>query len=276
MIALFRKSTRFNITRTKFPSQIQSISLPRRSFNIGVQEIVSMVQSSLSGLHIYTGLPWWSTISFATVFVRFCTFPLIRMQILASRKLAITLPELSFLYQLLKLRLSETSLSRVGERLKIISIFIKGVNACLTVHNVSLTRIFALPVINITLFMTFVYSVRDMLVGAYKEQLEEGGILWFEDLTMKDRSFVLPLSAIGLSYLGVDIALSATYGRQIILFKDFIQSLLILSVPLVSFLPAGVFFYWIPSSMMGILQHLMLRNVTMQRLLRMPPLVKPK
>ena len=116
-----------------------------------------------------------------------------------------------------------------------------------------------------------------MLLSTDKSSLfDDEGVLWFHDLTQKDPTFILPLTAIAISYLGIDVALLGSTGRLAIALKDVFQTLLLISVPFVAVLPCGVFCYWIPSSAFGILQSLVLRSTYFQRLLRIPPVVKPK
>ena len=97
---------------------------------------VAVIQTSLYALKNVTGLPWWLTIASSTIVVRTLIFPLIRTQILETRKLTLAMPELSFLYQLLKLRLQGTPVTKVFDRAKIFSIFIKGVRASFVLHKV--------------------------------------------------------------------------------------------------------------------------------------------
>ena len=242
--------------------------------------VPTLIQGALQSIHATTGLPWWATFATSTAFVRLGLFPLVRQQLLASRQLAGAMPELNFLYQLLKRRLGGLRPLQVAERLRILSIFVKGVNACLVLHSASVVTVIAYPLANMAVFVTFVYSLRSMISGDFRPHLQEGGFAWFSDLTQKDTSFMLPLAAVGISYTALETALLAgaaggNQARFLMLVKDVFQTLLIISIPVVSALPAGVFFYWIPSSMFGIFQTYLLRNPHFLRLIRIPPLVAP-
>jgi YidC/Oxa1 family membrane protein insertase len=253
------------------------------------------IQAGMVGLHETTGLPWWATFACSTAVVRLGLLPLTRFQLLATRNLAKSMPEVNFLAQLLRERVkSEYSkrgtASNASELLSTIAVFRKGVKASFTLNDVSLKRIFALPMVNIACFATFVFSVRDLLAGATNAppavltQLESGGTGWFVDLTVRDPTLALPVIALASSYCAIEIAFSRvgvsgadTKNMKLVtFFKDTIQTVLILSVPVVHTLPAGVFCYWIPSSIIGGLQSIALRTPLGQELLRIPPLPAPK
>lgn len=242
------------------------------------------VQSAIINIQAGTSLPWWATFASTTILVRSSMIPLVRSQIISSRKLAGAMPELNFLLQLLKQRLNGIPLSQVDERMRIVSIFIKGVKACLILHDISILNMLYYPLLNISVFVTFIYSLRDLIKNGGSigtESLQEGGLLWFTDLTSKDSSFLLPLSAIALSYSSLHVSFSGqgglvNQGRVVLLLCDVLQSLVLISMPFVLSLPSGVFFYWIPSSLYGIFQTLALRQPLVQKFLRLPLPPKPK
>jgi membrane protein insertase Oxa1/YidC/SpoIIIJ len=189
---------------------------------------------------------------------------------LENRKLAKALPELNFLVQLFRERLSSTSSSNDGssqsrgdEILNTFSVFKKGARACFTLHDVSMTRIILPPVLNISMFITFVIGVRGMIRGGDFTDMDTGGILWFENLTVADPTYALPLIAVGSSYSALEFGFTNPEerlndpnkgGRLSITIKDVFQTILLMSVPFVTQLPAGIFAYWIPSSIAGMAQ----------------------
>ena len=127
------------------------------------------------------------------------------------------MPELSFLAQLLRQRFmnmkrqspSLGSLLHNEETYRIVSIFIKGVRACLVIHNVKLSYIIGLPLTNLTVFITFIYSLREMILDPDTiHKFYEGGIFWFENLQDKDTTFILPFISLLLSYSALEVAFS--------------------------------------------------------------------
>lgn len=249
---------------------------------VDVPTLTGIIQSGVIGLQGLTGMPWWATFGASTVLVRVGLFPLVHRQILATRKLAGAVPELNFLFQLLRQRLKGVQIAQTSEQLRIVTIFLKGVNACFKLHGVSLTQIIISPLTNMAVFVTFVYSLRGLLTGETSLDLSNAGILWFPDLTIKDRTFLLPLAAVGVSYTALELAFRNGSGavggaaRFTLLLKDAFQSILLLSIPFVLPLPSGIFAYWIPSSLCGITQTALLRSSTVQRILKIQPPMPPK
>ena len=253
------------------------ILLNRRRFYEGLPNLVSAVESGMHVIKSMSGLPWWITFASSTVFVRMAIFPIVSLQLVESRKLTNAMPELGFLYQLLKLRLAGTSIIKTVEIRKIVRTFFKGVRASLVLHNVSLSMIISYPLLNIGILFSFIYSLRAMLKSkANYTEMSEGGPSWNPNLTSRDVTYVLPLTAIALSYLSIELALLGAGGRLALAVKDIFQTLVIISTPFVSGLPSGIFYYWIPSSLIGIAQTLALRSTWIQRLLRVPAVQKPK
>jgi len=252
---------------------------PRRRF----VDVPSVIQTCLISFKGATGLPWWATFACSTVFVRAAMFPLVYRQILASRTLAGAVPELNFLFQLLRQRLRTIPVRHTAEQLRVVTIFFKGVGACVKLHGVSPLQIISSPLANMAVFVTFVYSLRGLIVGGGGDGadlgLTTGGMLWFHDLTLKDGAFLLPLTALTVSYSAIELAFRTPAvggaARFTLLLKDAFQSLLLVSLPFMLPLPAGVFCYWIPSSLCGVAQTLALRNLRIQRLLRIEPKAKP-
>jgi len=235
------------------------------------------IQTGMVGLHDLSGTPWWATIAISTVFVRLSLFPLVRLQILSARKFGAAMPEINFLYQLLVKRQRGMGGAKTRERFHVLSVFVKGVNACLELNDVSKVELVAYPLVNMASFVTFVLSVRDMIVRSEDYEFEAGGLLWFRDLGAQDATFVLPLVALGLSYYALELAFrggALGSGRPqptATLLQDAGQSLLLLSAPFVAVLPAGVFCYWIPSSLFAIAQTNATRNPLSMKLLSIPP-----
>jgi YidC/Oxa1 family membrane protein insertase len=133
-------------------------------------------------------------------------------------------------------------------------------------HDVRLRSLLGVPVLNASLFITVIYSIREMVARSVTADIMDGGLWWFTDLSDKDPIMALPLVALGLSYIALDHALPE-HGRILRSIKDFLQSILLVSTPYVMLLPTGVFCYWIPSSMFMIAQVYVLRNADIRKFL---------
>jgi len=169
-----------------------------------------------------------------------------------------------------------------------------------------------LTLANISVFATFVFSVRDLIQSGAADGLDSGGMLWFSDLTVKDP--LLAVLAVGASYSAIMVSLGANArapaaaattstmaagvpassssaaagggtgtgtgaivgtNSTLLFFTDLAGTLIICLIPMVLNLPAGVFCYWIPSSMAGAAQSMLLRSPAGLKFLRLPPFTPP-
>jgi membrane protein insertase Oxa1/YidC/SpoIIIJ len=277
MISNSLRSACISVYRSRYGISPLNYRMQNRYFVTEMQGVITYFQSVFQDFHNFTQLPWWSSIAVSTVFIRTLTFPLVRQQVIVSRKVSRVIPEINFMAQLLRSRLQLLPISDIDERMKLISVFFKGVRACFTANEVRISEIFIYPIINISIFVTFVYTIRDLVLhGPVTLNLDQGGMSWFEDLTEKDKTFILPVTALCLSYSAVEVATYNTQGRFLLMFKDGLQSIILLSLPAVTSLPSGVFCYWIPSSLFGISQSILLRNPKFQELFRIPALLPPR
>ena len=242
-----------------------NLLLPKqqRYFEIASLSVVPLIQKSIELLHVNTGIPWWATFTLSTVMVRLSLVPLVRFQLITSNKLSKAVPELRFLWTLFSQRVKTPNLS-LDDKLAAVSIFRSGVSACFVVNNVSIVELLVYPIANATLFITFIYSLRDMVItkGDFFH-MYDGGLFFCRDLTYMDKSFALPLLSMSASYFALEYSMHGSSGkgnRGMLILKDALQSLLVVMIPAVMQLPAGVFFYWIPSHFIGITQTYMLRQ----------------
>lgn len=258
--------------RTSYRTLNSSILLRGK---IQQRSIFEFVQNSIMDFQSFTDMEWWATILVSTIAVKTALFPLTRKQIIAGNQLQKCTIELNMLSKLLVQNMkSEKTFIDKWYALKS---YKKGVSATLTLHDVSLFKIFAIPLVNASIFFTFVYSIRLMVMNDPIGAMTVGGMSWFPDITVIDRTYILPSAAIGATYYSLEISLRdkfEMYGLHVWFSR--IQELLILSLPFVATLPAGVFCYWIPSSMFTAVQILMLRDPKFNKFLKMPMSMKDK
>ncbi|KAJ3249274.1 Cytochrome c oxidase assembly protein cox18, mitochondrial [Chytriomyces hyalinus] len=99
----------------------------------------------------------------------------------------------------------------------------------------------------------------------------EGGILWFLDLSVADPTILLPLIVGGLHLANIEMH-SSTVANPTVrqrAFKLLFQSVSILMIPLATQVPAGVALYWASSAGFSFMQ-----NFALQSLLKPRPLNK--
>ena len=121
-------------------------------------------------------------------------------------------------------------------------------------------------------FLTFVVSMRHMIRDSgLRSDLSHGGTLWFENLTVPDETLALPMIAIGLTYVNLQMSLGkAPQGTVFHWLKDTGQVLLIAGMPLTTALPQGVFLYWITNALFSAAQTHAVRSDGLRAVLGLP------
>lgn len=286
--------------------------------------VVDLIQNGLMYTHENFGVPWWAVFSSCTIGARVLLFPLVGAQLVQGGTLRKAIPQINSLTTLYKTKMLSRSApgASSSERespMVLTSMYLKGLKATLTLYEVSLLKLFAPIMVNMSLFITFVYSIRQFIyehsgvpladckstdinkmnpdfdnvfgievpqistpVATQTMGLDTGGLLWFQDLSLCDSTYILPVASVILSYTGVAIAFQNTDKAQssgsnsiklstlpgpMVYLREFVLTGLLLSVPFITQLPAGVFMYWIPNSCFSITQSMLLRNPKFRGLL---------
>ena len=252
------------------------------------------IHAVLEGAHTVSGLPWWITIAAGTVVLKAGVFPLTVYQLRNTRRLLDAQPDTAKLWSGLRAalaRISATSsasrssnalegqlppqqarqpaslvreLTRSPDHMAKGWLFWRGMRAIWRKHECHPAKSFAVAFVQIPLFVSFFWGCRTMVRSGETSFATEGA-LWFHDLTAHDPTMFLPLTCIGLTYCSVELGFGAlakksgdgSDGRpKSITFriKDTIQVVLIGAAPAIVYFPAGIFCYWLPSSILGITQ----------------------
>jgi len=93
-----------------------------------------------------------------------------------------TTRQIAKLNQLLSKRLDQIKPGQLKETYEACQIYMGGVRAALAQQNASLVAIMSPPLVQIPVFVTFALANRRM-INQGVPGLDEGGILWFQDLT---------------------------------------------------------------------------------------------
>ncbi|CAM9711977.1 unnamed protein product [Scytosiphon promiscuus] len=238
---------------TDFPSSLTPLmadagmSLLYGALSIGGQ-VTGGIQSGMETIHNVTGLPWWATIAVATVGVKVSLFPVVVYQAGHMDRVRMAWPEIQVLRGHLASTLEEIPQRRALERWRKYKIFFSGTRGILGLHGTHALGILATPLVNLPVFITFVWSIRGMLRDATVPGLDTGGILWFVDLTATDSSLMLPIIGTLFTYTSLEMVKMKGATGWIKFFQDGMQTFIILTLPWISTFPQGVFMYWIPSS----------------------------
>mmetsp|Transcript_25572 Transcript_25572/g.33449 ORF Transcript_25572/g.33449 Transcript_25572/m.33449 type:complete len:304 (-) Transcript_25572:270-1181(-) len=234
----------------------------------------------MSAFH-QAGLPWWSSIALTTVAARCSLFPLVWWQTQEISPFAKALPKVQHLWRLFRNQWQEVPSEDGRHRRYLLSMLRQGTGAALDLENCRPGLVLGLPLVQLGLFVYFIQSIRSLLVQGQLPGIEAGGMLWFTNLTEVDPTLVLPVSAIAMTYSNLELgfvkpkpaSISTQKDQEPGLanqLKDYFQVYLILSVPFVMQLPAGVFMYWIPSSLFGTCQIILLKNNSFRSVVGLP------
>jgi len=249
---------------------------------LAASPLLVQVQGAIEGVHAVSGLPWFGTIAACAIGVRLATLPLVVAQTRNTAKL-FGLPavvRLSAMFQQESAALREKKTSSSQESAALFLKYIRGMRSTWKLHGLSPALSFIVPAVQIPALITFTFAARGLM---YSEEhlpaLREGGALWFTDLAAADPFFILPTIAIATTYLSIDMSFSSKGPMVFRLIGEVLQTVLIVSMPVVLNLPAGVFMYWIPASMFGICQTLAMRQPEVMQLIlgkhfkrrKMPP-----
>ena len=234
-----------------------------------LEPVFNAVQAALEAVHAAPGMPWWLTIVASTVVVRTAFLPLTVRQMHAGVRYARTAkPEAD------KLSAALSKARRHATDLQPLLLYGRGMRAVLRKHRCNPAAMFGGTLVMLPSFLVFVLTTRRMirdpeLGGA----LADGGALWFNNLTVPDETFVLPLLAVSLTYVNLELSLGKSPpGTVLNWLKDKGQMLLMMGLPLTTGLPQGVFLYWVTSASYGLVQTTALRSDGVRAALGLPPM----
>ena len=181
-----------------------------------------------------SGVPWWLSIAILTVIVRSLLFPLTIRQVKSMRAMQDLKPDMD------KIR-AQYKDNRQKQQEEIMKLYqerqINPFGSCFPL------------IIQMPIFITMFYVIRSF--GTTHESFTSGGLLWFQDLSVHDPYYVLPvLSAVTM------LAASEITSKSVDPQQRWMMRILpvVFTVFLLNF-PAGLFMYWIPSNLVTLAQN---------------------
>ncbi|EPY87618.1 mitochondrial inner membrane protein OXA1L [Camelus ferus] len=192
---------------------------------------VGLIQNLLEFMHVNLGLPWWGAIAACTVLARCLVFPLIVKGQREAAKIHNHMPEIqkfSTRIREAKLTGNHTEFYRASSEM---TFYQKK-------HDIKLFRPLILPLTQAPIFISFFIALREM-ANLPVPSLQTGGLWWFQDLTLSDPTYILPL------------VVTATMWGVL----------------------EAVFMYWLSSNMFSLGQVACLRIPAVRTVLKIPPRV---
>jgi YidC/Oxa1 family membrane protein insertase len=230
---------------------------------LGSYTPVGLIQNLLEFMHVNLGLPWWGAIATCTVLARCLVFPLIVKGQREAAKIHNHLPEI----QKFSTRIREAKLA--GDHTE----FYKASSEMTLYqkkHDVKLFRPLILPLTQAPIFISFFIALREM-ANLPVPSLQTGGLWWFQDLTVSDPIYILPL-VVTATMWGV-LELGAETGMQssdLQWMRNVIRVMPLAVLPITIHFPTAVFMYWLSSNVFSLGQVACLRIPAVRTVLKIP------
>src|SRR5215204_6216492 len=213
------------------------------------QGIVSVLGAVLLYFHQTLGAPWWLSIVLLTVIVRSLLFPLTVKQVRSMRAMQDLKPHMDRV----RAQFKDNPQRQREEMAKLYQE--QGVNplgGCLPI------------LVQMPIFIGIFYVIRQFggyslggrTVEAQYPSFHEGGILWFQNLSISDPTYLLPIISAVTMLAATEITAKNIDPQQRWLMR-------LLPVGFTLFLlnfPAGLFVYWITSNLMTLGQNFVIYN----------------
>ncbi|XP_075058417.1 cytochrome c oxidase assembly protein COX18, mitochondrial isoform X2 [Mixophyes fleayi] len=246
---------------------------------------VHLAENVLISVQEATGLPWWANILCTTILLRTAvTLPLSIYQMHILEKVENLQPEIDKLAKQLRYEVSvygkqhswndKVAKFHFRKNLKRIINELYVRDNCHPIK-ASLIMWIQIPMwIFVSLALrNFSFNTGGSSAGeAVHRQLQEGGALWFSDLTMPDYTWILPVS-LGLINLLL-VELFALRKMKMSRFQKYITNIIrgvsVLMIPVAASVPSCMALYWASSSSVGLVHNILLRSPAVRRLFRLP------
>jgi YidC/Oxa1 family membrane protein insertase len=137
-------------------------------------------------------------------------------------------------------------------------------------HDVHPAKMLAPLLFQAPVFISFYFAISRMAEGL--PSMRDGGFAWFQDLSIADPTFALPIIS-SLTFLAaVEFAPQnpAVKSSQREMTKWGLRALGVAMVPLTASFPSGVFVYWITSNVFSFAQTVLLRVPFAKRAMGIP------
>jgi len=215
------------------------------------------------------GLPWWASISLATFAGRAILFPLQVKQAQSAARMEVIKPELD----LLGAKIKDSYARKDGRGFEEADRLRTKMSELMRQHRVYPWATLLSGVVGAPVWISFFFTVRKMVlrdgVG-----LNEGGILWFTDLTAADPYCVLPVVTSATFFAMISMGeLGQTQQSQDSTqqtFRMVMKGAAVLMIPMTMWMESGIFVYWFTANTFSLTQAALLRNPKIRAFVGMP------
>lgn len=144
-------------------------------------------------------------------------------------------------------------------------------------YDVNPLRAIILPIIQMPAFMSMFFALKKM-PEHFPDELANGGILWFTDLTAPDPLYILPIMS-GMTFfammeLGKKQMLASSPEQGQIMLNVF-RGMAVLIVPFSMYFPTAVLCYWTANNTFSLAQSVVMNQASVKKALGIWDLPKP-
>jgi YidC/Oxa1 family membrane protein insertase len=199
------------------------------------EPLFELMGSTLTTFHDW-GAPWWLSIVMLTVVVRTLLLPLTVRQVKSMRKMQDLKPELDEIrtkYKDDRQKQQEEQMKLYGERK------VNPLGSCLPLF------------IQLPIFLVLYYTIKQF---EHLESFRTGGLFWFQDLTVADPYFILPVAYVLTMMASQELTIRRTNPQQ----KQLMRFMPLIFGSFLAFggFPSGLFVYWVTSNTITFSQNL--------------------
>ncbi|KAM6180497.1 mitochondrial inner membrane protein OXA1L [Erethizon dorsatum] len=231
---------------------------------LGSYTPVGLIQNFLEFMHIDLGLPWWGAIAACTVLARCLVFPLIVKGQREAAKIHNHVPEI----QKFSARIREAKLAGDNAEFSRAS---TEMTLYQKKHDIKLLRPLILPLTQAPIFISFFIALREM-ANLPVPSMRTGGLWWFQDLTISDPMYILPLAVTATMWAVLELgAETGMQSSDLQWMRSVIRVMPLVVLPITIHFPTGVFVYWLSSNMFSLVQVSCLRIPAVRTVLKIPP-----
>ena len=237
---------------------------------------INYVQDGLEIIHFGLGMPWWLTIGLTAIAVRLSCYPFLLLNARQISHVTDTQPIIKLIQDEYKRKKTNNHFTTKFQEKEW---FQNLYNKTTDITGYRLYKLLFYPLSLICSLPPFIFAAR-AIARRSNHDLNEGGILWFIDLTQSDIYSILPFVAITLTWCvfsyGGGRWLDGRYTGQFHKYLSYtyftIATWPLLLIALLIDLPSGIFMYWIPFSIFGLFCKLTLRHNGFRKKLNIPQL----
>jgi len=227
---------------------------------------VGWLQNALEALHVGFDLPWWGAIAVATLVARATLFPLMVSQLGNTARLNNIRPQTERLTALLN------QAQKTGNKVDQYR-YTNELKAIFQKNNCSPFRSLLIPLVQMPIFISFFIGLRKM-AELPVASMKTGGLLWFQDLTVADPYYVLPVLSAATFLLTIELGTEGINPQQQGQARNIFRFMAVAMVPLTYYFPSAVFAYWFSTNLFSLAQFSLFKIPGMKQRLGIPEMIQ--